>query len=109
MKIIATPLCMTSEYYRKVVENGFGFNVPIGIASDYDERLAETHVGTDALEVCERVWERFQNLSEDHACPDGDRSMMVGDLIRLEYEDGSKGHFIVAAMGFNAVDEGWMF
>lgn len=106
MQIIATPFCMTPEYFRKVAQHGL--DLPVGSRSDYDHRLSERYDESEVETVLEKVWERFQNLEDPHVCPDGGRSMMVGDLVRLDFEDGSKAYHMVAAMGFKSVDAEWM-
>lgn len=99
---------MTTAYFEKAVRNGFGLMIPLGIRDDYDVRTSEVYRENDAAKVLERVWNRFQNIEPPHVCPDGGRSMMVGDLIGLQYADGSTGFFMVAAVGFTAVDTDWM-
>ena len=38
----------------------------------------------DAHAACERAWGAYQNIDEDQQCPDGGRSLMVGDMARVE-------------------------
>ena len=53
----------------------------------YDERPAIDTDAEDAHAACAHAWGAYQNLDEDHRCPDGGRSLMVGDMVRVECSD----------------------
>ena len=50
----------------------------------YDERPTIEADVEDAHAACERAWGAYQNIDEDQQCPDGGRSLMVGDMARVE-------------------------
>ena len=75
---------------------------PLGI-DNYAERVGVDAQGDTAEEACEVVWTRFQNL--DHqTTPDGQRALMVGDLVRLVDEAGETSWFAVDSFGFIAIE-----
>jgi len=51
---------------------------------DYEERQTIEFGADDADAACERAWTTFQNIDETHQCPDGGRSLMVGDMVRVQ-------------------------
>lgn len=96
----ATPLAMTQEYFSK------SFSLVkkhVGTEDDYVERKTITVVARSAGEVRVIVFRTFQNIDDDHLTPDGERSLMVGDLIRVIGDDHVSMHR-VDMVGFSQVD-----
>lgn len=52
--------------------------------SNYDERPAIEVDVEDAHAACECAWATYQNIDETRQCPDRGRSLMVGDMVRVE-------------------------
>jgi hypothetical protein len=52
--------------------------------SAYDERPTIEVEAVDIHAACEAAWATYQNVDEDRKCPDGGRSLMVGDMARVE-------------------------
>lgn len=101
MKFKATPLAMTQKFFKEM----FGYDV-IGITSDYEVRQTiEVEAGT-RIGACDKVWQVFQNVDDDWLCPDNGRSLMVGDIVKLEPadvdEDGEGvSYHRIASMGWD--------
>jgi hypothetical protein len=98
-KFLATPLAMTQEFFGKTY--GYG---DVGTPQDYVERQT---VEVDAIDVPDalcKVWEIFQNIEAPRLCPDGGRSLMVGDIIRVTntYGENAELHRI-DGVGFSPV------
>jgi hypothetical protein len=100
--IKAVPYCLTQEGIR---ETSAGWALPaggIGPRHWYEERRAveiPQSIKSDE-EAAEYVWTIFQNISADHKCPDGGRSLMMGDLVRV-----GDNWLVVEAVGFKRVNE----
>lgn len=98
-KFLATPLAMTTEFFSKTA--GYG---DVGTPQDYTERQTVAVDAEAVDEVLNIVWERFQNIEAPRMCPDGGRSLMVGDIIRVTNEFGEEsGLHKVAYFGFEEV------
>lgn len=95
----AQPLFMTPAYFAA----GGAFKPGIGTRADYEERAPVTfHPGRErALAAAEHVFHVFQNIDENHMCPDVGRSMMCGDLVELTDSDGNKVVLRCATVGFD--------
>jgi len=86
MKYRVTPFCLTSvtliaDSMASIAREERHTVQPL---SGYDERPAIEVDVEDAHAACERAWTTYQNLDYDHQCPDGGRSLMVGDMARVE-------------------------
>lgn len=55
--------------------------------NNYDERQTIVAEADDAHAACECAWKAFQNIDEDWKTPDGGRSLMVGDMVRVQLGD----------------------
>lgn len=101
-RYLATPLEMTTEFFR----NNAGYG-PVGTPQDYNERQSIEVEDGGRNGPLEEVWRTFQNIDENNLCPDGGRSLMVGDLVRMVDLDGEKIDrvrlFKVASCGFEQV------
>ena len=51
---------------------------------NYDERQTIVAEADDAHAACESAWKAFQNIDEEWMTPDGGRSLMVGDMVRVQ-------------------------
>lgn len=49
----------------------------------YRRALVETRGDLTVDVICEQIWNEWQNLDADHLTPDGGRSLMMGDMLRL--------------------------
>ncbi len=95
----ATPLFMTQGFFRSTI--GYG---PTGAADDYVERQT-LDVDADNPEcAAEKVWTVFQNIDGDRRCPDGGRSMAVGDLVVLTDPAGEQILLKAVACGFERTE-----
>lgn len=98
-KFLATPLAMTQDFFRS--NAGYG---PVGTSQDYEERQTIEVEAETVDYVLDIVWETFQNIEPPRMCPDGGRSLMVGDIIRVanEYGENVTLHKVVS-IGFEEV------
>lgn len=95
----ATPFAMTQAYFSKSFDLDHDH---VGTDDDYVERKTITVVARTAEEVRVIVFRTFQNIDDDHLTPDGERSLMVGDLIRIIGDDHVSMHR-VDMVGFSQV------
>ena len=86
MKYQVTPLCLTDAILMAdpMAMLARGGRHTVQAISSYEERPAIEADVEDAHAACERAWGAYQNLDEDQQCPDGGRSLMVGDMTRVE-------------------------
>lgn len=105
-KFIATPYCMTEHFFR--IDAGIGLasndGQLVGKADDYKARQSIEVDAPHTIAAANTVWRTFQNIDDDWCCPDDGRSMMVGDLIKLEEVDGGTTWLRVAMVGFDKIE-----
>ncbi len=102
MKFLVTPLAMSEEIFLKDPMASFARpdSHTVQAISDYENR-PETEVEADEiLAACEKVWTMFQNIDEDHLCPDDGRSLMVGDMLKVTDEDDKTSYWICCSFGW---------
>lgn len=69
--------------------------------AEYQERATiEIDLVGDVESSVEQVWIRFQNIDDDHLTPDGGRSMMTGDLVRIVDDGERESWWIACSIGF---------
>lgn len=73
--------------------------------SDYEERKTIEVECESAKWACEELWKKFQNIDESWLTPDNKRSLMTGDLARIEDESGNVAWFICASIGWIEIKE----
>ena len=86
MKYRVTPFCLSSATLMadSMASLARDERHTVQPLSGYNERPAIEADVEDAHAACERAWTTYQNLDDDHQCPDGGRSLMVGDMARVE-------------------------
>jgi hypothetical protein len=67
---------------------------------DYDVRPAIEADVEDAHDACEVAWMRYQNIDEDRQTPDRKRSLMTGDMVKVEDEAGAATWWICCSIGW---------
>ena len=98
-KFLATPLAMTQDFFR--TNAGYG---EVGTPQDYVERQTIEVEAQSLRFAAEETWKVFQNIDENRLCPDGGRSLMVGDIIRLRNcDDETETLMRVASFGFEEI------
>jgi hypothetical protein len=98
-KFLATPLAMTQSFFQET----FGYG-EVGTPQDYVERQTIAVEAETLTDVLNKTWDTFQNVEHPHVCPDGGRSLMVGDIIRVSNEHGEDVVLRrVASFGFEEV------
>lgn len=96
MKYHVTPYCMTrailtSDPMAMLARENRHTVHPL---SSYEKRQMIEVDAADEHAACECAWSTFQNLDDDHLCPDGGRSLMVGDMVEVVCVDEQRGgHF----------------
>ena len=83
MQYLATPLAMTQSFFQETL--GYG---EVGTSQDYVERQTVAIDEPTVVDVLNHVWDLFQNVGPGHMTPDGGRSLMVGDIIRVTDVNG---------------------
>lgn len=98
----ATPFCMDTRSPRYDLDASFahGHRHTIMPRDLYKERQTIEVDATDPHDACEALWMRFQNIDEDRLTPDGGRSLMTGDLARIEH-DGRTTWFVCCSVGWS--------
>ena len=100
MKYIATPHCMTTEFFQ--ANTGWGDH---GEMADYEPRLTVQVEADSPTSAASQIFTQFQNLDDDHLTPDDGRSLMVGDLVMLQEPYGSKVHWLkIEPIGFKIIE-----
>tara|TARA_B100000929_G_scaffold66801_1_gene50923 strand:+ start:1249 stop:1599 length:351 start_codon:yes stop_codon:yes gene_type:complete len=86
MKYRVTPFCLSQSIAMSDPMATFSHEDrhTVQALSDYEERPALEFGADDADAACERTWATYQNIDESRQCPDGGRSLMVGDMVRVE-------------------------
>lgn len=97
----ATPFCMDMASPRYDLDASFAHEhrhtiMPLDL---YKERQTIEVDADDEHDACEALWTRFQNLDEDRLTPDGGRSLMTGDMARIE-NDGRVTWWICCSIGW---------
>ena len=101
MKYIMTPFCLTRDIMMKDPMATFARPEKhvVQPLSGYEERQTIEIEEDSDLSACENIWNVFQNLTEDHLTPDGGRSLMVGDMVRMN-KDGEVSWWICCSFGW---------
>lgn len=101
MKYNVTPLCLTREITSADPMATFATDEKhtVQAITSYEERQTIEADVSDAHDACEQAWKVFQNIDENWKTPDGGRSLMVGDMVRLESEEGRE-WWICCSMGW---------
>ena len=68
---------------------------------DYDVRPAIEADVTSVHDACERAWVIYQNIDEDRQTPDRKRSLMTGDMVKVEDGDGAATWWICCSFGWS--------
>jgi hypothetical protein len=107
MKFKATPY----EISRKAVESDpyatfvYPGRYKVQKMEDYLERQSIEVKCESAKWACEELWKTFQNIDENWHTPDNKRSLMTGDLARIEDETGKVSWYICASIGWIEIEE----
>lgn len=106
----ATPFVLTREAMTAKPELMLQRSNPtLGAVEDYERRdtlvLTADQATQSNEDIAEIVWSRFQNIDDDHLCPDGGRSLMMGDLVYVQVEGREPAWLIAMAMGFQDVTD----
>ena len=88
MQFKITPFCLTHKSIMADPMATFASESRhmIQPLSGYEERQTIVVDAEDAHAACEMAWQTFQNIDENWQTPDRGRSLMVGDMVRLENE-----------------------
>jgi len=73
--------------------------------SAYVERMARKYDAPDAPTALEMAWEEFQNIDANRRVPDGGRSLMTGDLAKVDIEGQSSTWWICCTIGWGQTVE----
>lgn len=92
---------MTNQFFHR---HPLGDDV--GAVTDYDARPSLKSDGDSVDNALEYAWHTYQNLHDDHLTPDGKRSMMVGDIIKVEH-NGTTSFHRVEMVGFKEINPRW--
>lgn len=89
----ADPSAMLGLAGRKAVHAADGYQARSPLAVQVD----------DPHSACEAAWTAYQNLDAERRTPDGGRSLMMGDLMKLEDSNGAESWWICRAIGWSKV------
>lgn len=102
MKYHVTPYCMTrstltSDPMAMLARDNRHTVHPL---SGYEKRQTIEVNVADEYAASECAWSTFQNLDEDYMCPDGGRSLMVGDMVQVVDENEVETWLICCSFGW---------
>lgn len=102
MKYTVTPHALTRDVLTRdpMATLARGSRHIVQQLGDYDVRPAiEAEVDT-AHDACERAWVAYQNIDDDRQTPDRKRSLMTGDMVKVEDDGGSASWWICCSFGW---------
>lgn len=102
MTFKVTPFCMNDKLLRRdpLAMMARETKHTVHVLADYDERQTIDADVTDAHAACEIAWQTFQNVDENWQTPDGGRSLMVGDMVRVTDGAGNATWWICCSLGW---------
>lgn len=107
MIVTVTPFTLneTSLYGDPMATLARGGRHIVQAVSGYDERESFTVDVAEQHDACEEAWKRYQNIDESRRTPDGGRSLMTGDMMRVVDEAQTATWWICCSIGWEQTRE----